>query len=98
MTDPIITWNLLVTAVGFPLLAWFIKRSFDRRDKLEEKVNDDFRQGLKKDVERINCRLDMIDRNLNLKLDKEEYERKSDDKWEMIQHHTHDDKGRVVVP
>ncbi len=98
MTDPIITWNLLVTAIGFPLLAWFIKRSFAKRDRLEEKINEDFRQGLKRDMDKITCRLELIERNLNSKLNRDEYERKSDDKWEMIQHHTHDAKGRVVVP
>lgn len=98
MNEPAITWNLVVTAVGFPLLGWFIKYLFDKQERLREQVQAEWRSNLVKELSRLCGRLDQIEKAMVLKLDKEEYEKKSDDKWEMIQHHTHDDRGRVVVP
>lgn len=98
MNEPAITWNLVVTAVGFPLLGWFVKYLFDRQEKLREQMQLKTEKHLENELGRICARLDKIEREMVMKLDREEYDKKSDDKWEMIQHHTHDDRGRVVVP
>lgn len=98
MTEPAIAWNLFVTAIGFPILGWFVKYLFDKQEKLREQVQQEQQRHLEIELNRICVRLDKIEREMVFKLDREEYDKKSDDKWEMIQHHTHDDRGRVVVP
>jgi len=104
MTEPILSWNLLITAIGLPALAWFLKRLLDKKESMEEKTNAikqaqdmERHHQVMTDMHRMEECLQEIKRRLEKKVDTEDCKERCDDKWEIIYHHKHDDDGKVVV-
>jgi hypothetical protein len=102
--EPVLTWNLLLTAVAIPALAWYIKHLIDKREKYENKAKKiEQEQNLERegrirgDIARLDVCLQSIKNQLSTKVDEEDCEKKCDAKWNMINHHRHDEDGAVVI-
>lgn len=36
MTEPVFTWNIILTAIAIPALGYYLKRVYDKADQLNE--------------------------------------------------------------
>jgi hypothetical protein len=54
-------------------------------------------EGLKEDIERLTGCMSYVKGSLSNKVAKEECKEKCDEKWERLNHHSHNEEGKVVV-
>lgn len=91
--EPLMTWNLILCVIAFPSLGWFIRRELTNiQESAKERSRD-----LKIEIERIRECLSDVKHNVENKVDREDCENKSAEKWERIYHHRHTEDGAVVV-
>ena len=92
--DAHITWNLILSIIAFPSLAWFIKRELDENRNAVKENQVTIRQEMK---EIKTCMMSMK-REIDARVHKDDCEEESKIKWNRLNHHTHDAQGRVVIP
>ena len=94
LNDPIVTWNLVLSCVAFPGLAWFIKREITKNsNELRENKRD-----LMEEIRSIRSCMSNMKQDIGEKVDKDDCETRSKEKWERLNHHRHTDRGEVVIP
>ncbi len=101
--EPAITWNLLLTAVGIPALAFYLKYILQKRDALKEKLYSMHLETvlekydlLRQDIARLNAKVEEIERSMHSKVDRSDCEKDSNDVWSLLKHHRHDSDGKVI--
>lgn len=92
--EPVMTWNLILCAVGIPSLGYYIRTLID--DK--EHASKERHETLTKEIERMRDCIGNIKRELDEKRDVDDCDSRSKEKWERINRHQHDANGHVVIP
>lgn len=92
--EPVMTWNLILCAVGLPSLGWYVKSLL--QDK--EQASAERHKALKDEIGRMRDCINNIKRELDEKRNIDECDDRSREKWERINRHMHDEKGHVVIP
>lgn len=87
------TWNLIICVIAFPALGFFIKALF--------KTNSDMaierHSMVLNDIEELKECLRDVKKDINNAVTSEECQTRSETKWNMINHHSHNSDGKVVV-
>jgi hypothetical protein len=104
MSEPAITWNLFVTLVGIPSLAFYIKYLIKKRDEAIDAKTTEWQTGAKERHNELKTRLDNFETfmreasvELNKKVNTDDCKGLCDEKWFRIYHHKHDSEGNVAV-
>lgn len=106
--EPVLTWNLFLTIILIPLsvtlLGSYLKnimakhaRDREKYEEEKEKHTEEWRTAIGNTICGIKDSLGEMRKEVVQKVEIEDCNNKSDKKWKMINHHSHDEKGRVVI-
>lgn len=84
-----------VSAFGFFVKKWIGGVELRAKEDRAQAIAD--RAEIKEDVKEIRLCLSSLVKELNGRVTREDCEKRGEEKWYRIYHHTHDDKGYVVV-
>ena len=107
-SEPVLTWNLFLTLFLVPLsvtlLGIYQGRRLDKQAKGWEAYHAEvkehqiaWRKATTETLCMVKNTLDNIERDMNKKVSKTDCDDRSEKKWAMINHHSHNEKGKVVV-
>jgi len=85
--------TFVLCALCFPTLGWFIKNEITRSKQESDKRHSELSESILK-LEKC---LDRMQGEVSKKVNREECDSWSQDKWDRIYHHTHLPDGKVVV-
>lgn len=92
--EPLITYNLLLCAIAFPALGFFIRKLItDTQEQAKDRYSLLYEEI--KDIKR--CLRDVKD-ELNNKVDEDVCDKRGDEKWGRINKHRHAEDGSVIIP
>jgi hypothetical protein len=92
--EPVMTWNLILCAVGIPSLGYYIRTLLNDREESSKERHEI----LTKEIERMRACINNIKQEMDEKRDIDDCEDRSREKWERINRHMHDTNGHVVIP
>ena len=101
--EPAITWNLLITAIGIPALAFYLKYILSKRDSLRDKLFTKTEAIILEKCElmrlenvRLTAKIDELEKAIRQNVCRDDFRKENEDIWNLLKHHSHDDAGRVV--
>ena len=91
--EPFLSFHTILSIVAFPALGFYMRSLIRYR---EESDNERHRS-IKESISKLEKCISSIKREIDEKRDAAECEKRSKEKWDRINKHTHDPSGRVVI-